>query len=282
MEPRVLRPERSYADRIELLGLVAERHPYPEGWGDQRAGILLQTEWQHRSGRGISDADGRLDSWWPIANWTLTVWQLEALQRRGELDEVRLAERPLPLPDEVAAPILGYYDRLDELRRARAAREPARVGELQRLLWSFHVRAIEHGLSHGAPHLRALPAAEARFAESWGHCMVGLLAAVNSRTELDAMRGMQQILPPRLLAPDDWDPRAPSDLSEAQRRTLAAMRALYESEQASGGELERALRRTAATPAGERHAAKQLFVTLTFAGSDAPALLRARLDGPIL
>jgi hypothetical protein len=278
---RILRPERSYADRLELLGLLAERHPYPEGWADQRAGILLQTEWQARSGRALASANGRLDTWWPIANWTLTVWQLEALQRRGELGEVTLAERPLALPDEVAAEILAYYDRLDELQRTKVARDVTAAAELQRLLWAFHVHAIEHGLRHGEPHLGALPEAEARFAEAWGRCLVGLLAAVNARTELEAVRGMQEMLPPRLLRADDWDPAAPSDLptalSGAQRRTLTAMRAFYESEQASLGELERALRAAAATPAGARQAAKQLFATLSFGGADAPALLRVQL-----
>jgi Leg1 len=268
VETRVLSPERSYADRLALLALLAEAHPYPEGSPDQRAGIVLQTKWQDRSGRALAGAGGMLDSWWPIANWTLTVWQLEALKARGEMPQVSLAARPLPLPGEVAAAICDYYDRLD-----------AGAGhfELQRLLWRFHVLAIGHGLRAAGPRLQSLPAAEARFAESWGFCMVGLLAAVNFPTEFDTVRGMQRLLPPRLLSEADWDPAAPSDLSEAQRATAFAMRALYESERASGGAFERALAERSAAPEGARASANHLFETLAFGGRGAPELLRARL-----
>jgi hypothetical protein len=274
VEPRVLRPERSYADRIELLGLVAARHPYPDGWADQRAGILLQTKWQDRSGRAIAGADGRLDSWWPIANWTLTVWQLETLQARGELLEVVLAERPLPLPDDVAAAIADYYDALDAAHAA-AGDPRARAFELQRRLWSFHVRAIERGLEHAAPRLAALPAEEARFAESWGQCMVGLLAAVNFPTEFESVRGMQRTLPARLLEPGDWD--GAGNLSEPQRRTMIAMRALHDAEREQGRPLERRLAAASATPDGARTAANHLWETLAFGGTDAAAMLAAKL-----
>ena len=269
-----MRPERSYADRIALLGLLAEAHPYPPGWPDQRAGILLQTKWQDRSGRAIADEDGRLGSWWPTANWTLTVWQLEALHARGELVELSLAERPLPLPAEVATDILAYYDALDA---ARTEPSTDRRDELQRLMWRFHVRAIERGLQASGPRLNALGQAEAHFAEAWGHCLVGLLAAVNFPTEHEAVRGMQRMLPPRLVRDEDWDPAAPSDLSDAQRATLLAMRSLHESERDSGGEFERSLAARSSTAAGAHAAANHLFETLAFGGVGAAEVLRTRL-----
>jgi hypothetical protein len=275
VEPRVLRPERSYADRIELCGLLAARHPYPEGWADQRAGILLQTKWQDRSGRAIAGADGRLDSWWPIANWTLTVWQLETLQARGELSEVMLAERPLPLPDDVAAAIGDYYDAIDAAHTTAPGERHRRGFELQRRLWTFHLRAIERGLAHAAPHLSALPSEEARFAESWGHCMVGLLAAVNFPTEFDAVRGMQRMLPSRLLQPGDWD--GAGDLAEAQRKTMIAMRALHDAEREHGRPLEQRLAAASTTPEGARAAAGHLWETLAFGGAGAAEMLEARL-----
>jgi hypothetical protein len=277
VEPRLLRPERSYADRIALCGLLAEAHPYPPGWSDQRAGILLQTKWQDRSGRAIADEDGRLGSWWPTANWTLTVWQLEALKTRGELAELTLAERPLPLPTDVAVDILAYYDALDG---ARAAPSIDVRDELQRRMWRFHVRAIERGLQASEPHLRALGEAEAHFAEAWGHCLVGLLAAVNFPTEHEAVRGMQRMLPPRLVRAEDWDSSAPTDLTTAQRATLLAMRSLREAERQSGGEFERALAARSTTPAGAHAAANHLFETLAFGGEGAAEMLRTRLASP--
>jgi hypothetical protein len=279
---KILHPERSYADRIELLGLLAASHPYPAGWSDQRAGILLQTKWQDRSGRAIADADGRLGSWWPTANWTLTVWQLEALQQRGEFSDVELAERPLALPDEVATDVFAYYDRLAALRSGGELTGDARklaADELQRLLWAFHVRAIERGLHESQPRLAALGDDEARFAESWGYCMVGLLAAVNFPTEFETVRGMQRLLPSRLLQPGDWDtaPKESMELSDAQRGTLVAMRALHDAERDGGRALERALLAASSTPEGARAAANHLFETLAFGGANAATFLRDRL-----
>ncbi len=273
---KLLSPHASYADRIELLGLLAERHPYPAGWPDQRAGILLQTKWQNRSGRALADGSGRLTSFWPAANWTLTVWQLEALQRRGELADVALAERALPLPDEVADAILGYYDALDAARAGGSERADAWPA-LQRRMWTFHVRAIARGLDAAANELRALPPGEARFAEAWGHGLVGLLAAVNFPTEFDTIRPLQALLPSRLVQPADWDPAAASDLSVAQRGTLTAMRALFEAERDGGGRLARRLADAAATGAGARAAANHLLEALAFGGAGAAAFLDARL-----
>ncbi len=282
MEARILRPERSYADRIELLGLLVADHPYPEGWADQRAGILLQTKWQDRSGRAIADEDGRLGDWWPTANWSLTVWQLEALKRRGERPDFTLAERTLALPDDVAESIVAYYDRLDAVRLIAATLSPDErrdsYAELQRRLWEFHVRAISHGLVAAAPRLSTMPPSEARFAESWGECMVGLLAAVNFPTEHETVRGMQRLLPSRILTAGDWDPAAPSDLSEPQRSTLYAMRSLYEAERDSGGRLAERLARMAATPAGARAAANLLFEALALGGAHAAQTLDGRLS----
>ena len=265
----VLSPERSYADRLQLLQILAEKHPYPAGWADQRAGIVLQTKWQDRSGRAIAGEDGRLTSWWPTANWTLTVWQLEALQERGDLKDVELAERPWPLPPAVASSLHEYYDRLD------AATPEADVRfELQRLLWQFHVAAIQIGLSQSEPELQKLGAAEARFAESWGRCMVGLLAAVNFPTEFENVRGMQRMLPSRLLKDEDWN--GASDLSEPQKNTMVAMRALFEFER-NGGDLEKRLSLASRDPAGARAMQNHLFETLAFGGQNAPEFLRARL-----
>jgi hypothetical protein len=266
----VLRPERSYADRLQLLQLLAERHPYPAGWADQRAGIVLQTKWQDRSGRAIAGEDGRLTSWWPTANWTLTVWQLEALQERGDLADVELAERPFTLPPPVAATLHAYYDRLDAAKPDLDARF-----ELQRLLWRFHVCAIQIGLEKSEPELQKLGAAEARFAESWGRCMVGLLAAVNFPTEFENVRGMQRMLPSRLLSEADW--HGETDLSEPQKNTMIAMRALFESEAESGGDLEKRLSAASQNPGSARAAQNHLFETLAFGKNSAPEFLRARL-----
>lgn len=262
---RSLDPARSYADRLELCALLASAHPYPATIGDQRAGIVAQTKWQERSGRALVDGDGRLGTWWPLANWTLTVWQLGALQRRGELSDVTVADDMLPLDDAVAGAILEYYDRLD------AARDDAFA--LQRALWRFHVCAIERGLALAADRLATLPPAEARFAESWGHCLVGLLAAANAPTDHDSIRGMQRLLPSRLVTDEDWG--APA--SEPQQRVLHGMRALHDDERRTGGELATRLAAVAVTPDGARSAATSLWQALAFGGPDAAAHLRAAL-----
>jgi len=275
---KLLRPGRSYADRIELLGLVAERHPYPPGVPDQRAGILLQTKWQNRSGRAIADGEGRLATWWPTANWTLTVWQLEALQSRGEFADVALDERPLALPDDVARAILAYYDRLAEARDG-AGERAAVEDELQRLMWAFHVRAIDFGIAASERYRAALGEGEARFVEAWGGAFVGLLAAVNFPTAFDTVRPLQALLPPRLVRAADFDSSTESDLSPPQRGTLQAMRALYESERATSGALAKKSAAASSTPASARAAANHLLESLAFGGRDAAAFLDARLDG---
>ncbi|HEX6839350.1 MAG TPA: hypothetical protein VF334_22390 [Polyangia bacterium] len=262
---RALDPARSYADRLELCSLIAAAHPHPTGIGDQRAGIVAQTKWQDRSGRALVDGGGRLATWWPLANWTLTVWQLAALQRRGEFADVAIADDMLPLDDAVAGDILEYYERLD------AGRDDAFA--LQRALWRFHVRAIERGLVLAADKLAALPAAEARFAEAWGHGLVGLLAATNAPTDHDSIRGMQRLLPSRLVTDDDWK----SSAVEPQQRVLVAIRALYDDERRTGGELAARLASNASTPDGAKAGASALWQALVFGGPDAAAHLRAGL-----
>ena len=263
-DPVTLDPARSYADRLELCARLAAAHPYPAGVGDQRAGIVAQTRWQERSGRALADGDGRLATWWPLVNWTLTVWQLRALQRRGELADVTVADDMLPLDDETAAAIVEYYDRLDAGGDAFA---------LQRALWRFHVRAIERGLVLAADKLAALPAAEARFAEAWGHGLVGLLAAANAPTDHESIRGMQRLLPSRLVTDEDWNASG----TEPHQRVIVAMRAVYDDERRTGGELAARLAALAATPEGAHAGATALWQALVFGGPDAAAHLRARL-----
>jgi hypothetical protein len=109
----VLDPERSYSDRVALLELLRGRHPYPAGMADARDGIVAQSRWQLRSGRAAH-------AWWSEVNWTLTVWQVQALQQRGELEFVEIVSgtdaphRAMPPP--IAQAIREFYSDLDRVR----------------------------------------------------------------------------------------------------------------------------------------------------------------------
>jgi hypothetical protein len=98
------------------------------------------------------------------------------------------------------------------------------------------------------------------------------LAAVNFPTEFDHVRGMQRMLPSRLLTDADWN--GESDLSEPQRNTIVSMRALYESDHK---DLEKRLAAAAKDPGSARAAANHLFETLAFGGKKAAEFLRSRL-----
>lgn len=271
-----LDPTRSYDDRVRILELIAEAHPYPDGWPDQRDGIRAQTEWQAASGRSTRAADGRIYGWWPNINWTLTVWQIQALQRRGELTWVQIegfADPRFALPASIEAAVWEYYDEVDAARRrseiGAVSPDERRAIEwrLQGLLWDYHSEAVRIALARNEDLIDDLPDGERQFATSWAYSLVEILAVIRFPTDEETVRGIQQsALPPRLVAPRDFDLTATSDLSALCRGGLIAIRALHRFERLTGGALRWFLARAVDNAERAAHAAHVFVDALSSAG----------------
>lgn len=246
-------PASSYDDRLALLDLLVEHHPYPGAgtdgaWPDHRAGITLQTQWQAASGRATRDADGDLDGWWPNVNWTLSVWQFEAQQRhRGDLADVPLGlpdDARFAMPEDVGRMWAAYYEAIDRAHDDVAAgrltprQESERARELQQMMWDVHVAAVHEGLRRNVNHMNRLPPGENRFAISWGLTAVEYLAAANLPSDADTIGRMQTLLlPMRTVMPGDYGEALPADLTWHQHTALHGMDLLHEIQLATEGEL---------------------------------------------
>ncbi|MEM7154808.1 MAG: Leg1-related protein [Myxococcota bacterium] len=253
-----------YEDRMRILALLEATYPYPipdtgHAWTDDpNYGIELQTEWQWASGRAFEDASGRATGWWANANYTLSVWQLVALQERGEFPDVYLvtpesgshggwsSEARFEITPEVTASWQEYYDqRRDYQLYGFGGATPEQAAKhLQRLMWDPHVEAITLGLHRNEDLLATLPAGERQFAESWGYTVVEYLAAANfptGETTLDFIQGI--MLPNRLVRPTDF--AGASELPPTVILGIQSMLALHEYEQPRGYPLLRVWRQAA-------------------------------------
>ena len=229
-----------YPDRLQILRLLEAAYPVPPGLAQPMDGIVLQTAWQANSGRARYP-------WWSRANSSLNLWQLLALQSRGELAYVELTPPPeITMPDVVQRKILAYYDHLRGLREAASQRticaeREATANALQARLWDFHVAAIHAALAESETALSELPAGEHDFAEAWGKTMVRLLALVEFPTTAVVVHPLNGpcVLPPRVLQAADLALEQPSDLEWSCRISVRAMCVLHRHEQRSGGRLQR-------------------------------------------
>lgn len=243
-----LNPTRSYEDRLAIIELLEEQHPYPAGWADSRDGIRLQTEWQLESGRAVPGADGMLNSWWGNINWTLSVWQMRALQSRGEFANVELTIwKGYEPPAEVISSLTSFYDQIDAARAEADGMSSWQRHErqhlLQRSMWNFHVGAIRDGLRRNEGLRSSLPAGERRFAEAWAYTMVELIAIVNFSTDEATVGTINSaLLPQRVLNETDLDLSESSDVPFVQRTGALAIVTIHEFEQWSGKKLETAVR----------------------------------------
>jgi hypothetical protein len=105
-----------YPDRLQVLRLLEAAYPVPLVFAQPMDGIVLQTSWQADSGRARHP-------WWSRVNSSLNLWQLLALQSRGELSHVGLTPPPeVTMPDAVQRKIHAYYD---YLRMLGAAGQPS-------------------------------------------------------------------------------------------------------------------------------------------------------------
>lgn len=246
-----LDPTASYDDRVAMLAILADEHPYPGAgtdgaWPDHRAGIVLQTEWQSASGRATRDGSGRVDGWWPNVNWTLSVWQFEAQQRyRGGFGDIAIVVPGDPrfaLPEDVGRGWAEYYDAIDRAREDVAAgrltprQESERARELQQMMWDVHVAAVREGLARNGDRAGVLAPGEDRFAVSWGYTAVEFIAAANFPSDAGSIGRMQELLLPlRPVVPGDYDDAGPPDLTWHQHMAVHAMEVLHEVEAASDG-----------------------------------------------
>jgi hypothetical protein len=230
-----------YPDRLQVPCLLEVTYPVPPGFAQPMDGIVLQTAWQADSGRARHP-------WWSSANSSLNLWQLLALQSRGELSHVGLIPPPeVTMPDRVQRKILAYYDYLRILGQAGAAGQPSTYAEreaaadrLQSRLWNFHIAAIHAALANTETALGELPAGEHEFAEAWGRTMVEFLAIVRFPTTAAVVRLLNGpcVLPPRVLHPTDLALEQPSDLEWSCRISVRAMCVLHRHEQRTGGRLQ--------------------------------------------
>lgn len=260
--PSRLDPTRSYADRVKLLTLLRDRHPYPfhgsgDAWFDHRDGLIVQTLWQDESGRDTKRADGLHWSWWGNVNWTLTMWQAQVLQRyRGELTELTIVSYTDPrfdIPQSVATAVLELYDAIDQTRRDAeagrldAAGRTAAEWRLQQLMWRMHEVVLDVSLPRNDDLLAALPDGEREFATSW-RSTVKLLTAAYFPTNYTTIRRVQRAsLPHRLVVPDDYVLTRRSDLSVTARAALIGLQQLDRFESWSGGGISWAARQYAST-----------------------------------
>lgn len=292
--PARLDPTRSYKDRVTLITLLRDRHPYPfhgtgEAWADHRDGLLVQTLWQDESQRDVTRADGLLWSWWGNINWTLTMWQAEVLQRyRGELRDVTIVRYTDPrfdIPPDVVTSILELYDAIDETRREAeagrltgAARDAAEW-RLQRLMWRMHDVVLAVSLPRNDDLLAALPDGEREFATSW-KATVELLTESSFPTNYTTIRRIQRAaLPHRMVRPDDYVLTKRSDLLVTARATAIGLRQLGRFEAVTGGSLAALAGRYASTRERAQRLGQVIEEALVTSGDRLPDRLWAWLSG---
>lgn len=291
--PITLDPAGSYEDRLRLLDVLREAHPYPfdgspSAWPDHRGGIHVQTRWQLESGRATTDAAGRLWGWWPNVNWGLTAWPLEALQLRGELTHVRIAgagDARFRLPPAVVDAVHEYADAIDAVRaRAEAgtlpcAEVPDEKARLQALMRKLHTVSLDAALPRNEDARALLPDGERVFSSNWGYSLVRLLAAANFPTDEATVSRIQElVLPSRFVDAADYDPSSASDLSAAERGGLVAMRAFHELEQRTGWLLHRTVQAASRLPGAAGAAASLIEQALRRGAGAADFLLHQLRD----
>lgn len=258
---------RSYEERARLLERLQVDHPLPAGMLDPRDGIILQTRWQGTTRDGSAGPDvihagtgtnRVLYGWWPNVNYTLTAWQMIALQeRRAEyrnvqvtgyanirercIDGARFDTKSAPAR-HVVDTIVDFYRTVDETTaRSRngtldeTARSVAEA-DLQTKMWRFHEAALEFALARNTDVLgttrraqgcdsfgTVLPEGERQFAKGWGTSLVPLLAAVNFSTAKSIVGPVNNyVLPQSVVTTADLDlVNGRSTMAPSQRAGVA-------------------------------------------------------------
>jgi hypothetical protein len=207
-----------YPDRLTLLDILADAYPVPGSFLDPMQGDRIQTKWQLTSGRGAN-------AWWNRINFTLTVWRMQALQRRGEFPNVVLQGNfQVPLPENVRQDLFAYYDGV----RAIRAIDDAAEAHLQTLFWTAHEDTVAAATQAAIDQVPALPPGEYDFALGWGKVMVKILAGADFFTDSHFVGPLNaDLLPQRICRAADIDPIALSDLPPPQRATVLMIAELF-------------------------------------------------------
>ena len=246
--PCTIDPMHDYNDRLAVIQALQMRHPFPAALGgasmDLNAGILQQTQWQlaslrHSAGASIAApaAGWSFDGWWPSINYRLTIWQLKALQARGEFAGVLLASEqtaPGGGPDRPPASIVsGVQAYFDEIARAGAT-----LDSIQRKLWGFHIPVVQQATIDWEPKRARLPAGEQTFALNWGKGMVDFIGGINFPTDSTTIAFLQGVaLPMRLVVPNDYNLLVSSTLPTPVRNAVIAMKLFWDIQQDLNGQL---------------------------------------------
>jgi alpha-tubulin suppressor-like RCC1 family protein len=244
--PCTIDPMHNYNDRIALLQALQARHPFPAALGgpakDLNAGILQQTQWQfasqrHTAGWSIASPNPgwSFDGWWPSVNYRLDVWQLQALQARGEFVGVRVASEqiapgggPDRPPAAIVAMVQAYYNEI--------IRPGATLATVQKRIWDYHIAVVRQATIDWEFKRPRLPVGEQTFALNWGKGLVDFLGGINFPTDSVNIAYTQgQLLPMRLVVPNDYT--LGSTLPTTVRNSVIAMKLFYETQQTLGGAL---------------------------------------------
>src|SRR6185503_3155010 len=200
------------------------------------------TQWQfasqrHTAGWSIASPNPgwSFDGWWPSVNYRLDVWQLEALQARGEFVGVRLASEqiapgggPDRPPAAIVAMVQAYYNEI--------IRPGATLATVQRKIWDYHIAVVKQATIDWEIKRPRLPLGEQTFALNWGKGLVDFLGGISFPTDSVNIAYTQgQLLPMRLVVPNDYT--MGSTLPTTVRNSVIAMKLFFDFQQTPGGAL---------------------------------------------
>lgn len=224
----------NYDDRVRLLRDLKAAHPLPARLADRdpRAGIISQTEWQRDSKRSAY-------AWWTRVNYSLSMWQLRALQRFNKHTDASIVNPDVTIgdpPDAISFKYKQFVESVDALnagtRPTGCSDDDCAIRVLTRQLWDFHYSAIEVALPKADP--ATLPNdVEREFAVNWGEGIVPVLTAMNYPTNHHyAQECFGANLPPAVMT--TWDVGNPPSSSQLLATSIRG-----------GGAVERWLRKNA-------------------------------------
>lgn len=232
----------SFAQRMAVYRLLIERTHHAGLFGaDNRGnplwGLMFQHRWQFRTGRlgPTSRADGRIDPQapWGYGNYVLCVVPWLGAVEAGTVPDLHLSGPDTPsrfgyargdaarhVPAALRAGVADWRDYFELLAATPPGGDDERI---RSALWKAHKTCLDvvaadlAGL--GTPDL---PAAELEFLRGWCR-MVDFLWAAAWRTDFDSMTGHGlDVLPERLLGPDDR-PGGSTDLRGKVRRNVRSV-----------------------------------------------------------
>jgi hypothetical protein len=226
--------DHGYQDRVRMVELIEQQHPFPAGLEDQRQGILIllqweglqawdddleqQGEWNGARTRGqleavTLDGERRLAGGWAGVD-TIVVDMFTTLQARGEFPCYTVVQRPsdvyVHLTQTSANAFIGYIDEVDAAS-ARGEATDDDAFRLQRMFYDFYTPALSAARVAFQQPIADLGAGEGRFINSFSQ-VARLLGAINYPLTETFMAPVARALPLRPLRPSDYDLLRATDL----------------------------------------------------------------------